>query len=264
MSILDRIVEEKKAEVARLAGREAELRAKAESREAARPFALRGASVALIAEVKRRSPSAGWIRRGAEVAEVARAYESAGASAVSVLTDGRYFGGSLEDLERVRAAVRLPVLRKDFVLSPVQIWEARAAGADAVLLIARLLEPRQLEELLGVSTEAGVAALVEVHAGGELSAVLEAGATVVGINNRDLTTFRTDLEVTCRLAPAVPPEVTVVAESGIGGRSDVERVAAAGVDAVLVGESLMRADSPGAAVEGLVGAARVERRAEVG
>lgn len=237
----------KRAEVAALQKRAAALRAAAESATAVPSFeaALRGgSSVAVIAEVKRRSPSAGAIVADASAAEVAVAYEAAGVAAVSVLTDEAYFGGSLADLESVRGRVGLPLLRKDFTMDPVQIWEARAAGASAVLLIVRILTDAQLRDYRELAEELGLSALVEVHDEGELERALAAGARVVGVNNRDLATFETDLRTTVRLAPGVPPDVVLVGESGIGSASDVALLAGAGVHAVLVGEALMRAPSP--------------------
>jgi len=211
--------------------------------DAPRGFAAalrRSGEVRLLAEVKRRSPSAGDIRPGADPAEVARAYVQGGAAALSVLTDRDYFGGDLAFLRAVRAAVPVPVIRKDFLIDPVQVWEARAAGADAVLLIARILDPPLLKELHDLARELGMDALVEAHTEPELERALDAGATLVGVNNRDLDTFVTDLELSVRLAPRVPAGVTYVAESGIRTAEDVDRLGEAGVDAILVGESLMR------------------------
>ncbi|MBX6366144.1 MAG: indole-3-glycerol phosphate synthase TrpC [Gemmatimonadetes bacterium] len=261
--MLGRIVATKREEVAALAPRRAELRARAEAAPAPRPFeaALRaGACVGLIAEIKRRSPSAGSIRPELSVAEVARAYAAAGAAALSVLTDRDYFDGSLEDLAVARAAVGLPALRKDFLVDEVQVWEARAAGADAVLLIVRILDDARLRALHALARELGLGVLVEVHDRAELDRALAAGATVVGINNRDLDTFRTDLGVTLSLAGSVPPGGVLVAESGIRGPEDVDRLAGAGVDAVLVGESLMRSAELEAAARALAGRPRGEPR----
>lgn len=241
--VLAEILRTKRDEVTALRPRLAELRARALDRAPARPFAaaLRDPEhVRLLAEVKRRSPSAGAIRAGAAPAEIAAAYERGGAAALSVLTDVHYFDGSLEALEEARSAVTLPVLRKDFVVDEVQLWEARAAGADAVLLIARALRPSRLAELHGVAREAGLDVLVEVHEAAELEAALAAGAELIGINNRDLRTFRTDLSRTIELAPSIPASVTLVAESGIRTADDVDRLGEAGVDAILVGEGLMR------------------------
>jgi indole-3-glycerol phosphate synthase len=262
-SVLDRIVATKAAEVAALALRRRELREAAESAERARPFAaaLRAEEVRVIAEFKRRSPSAGTIAASVAPEEVARAYETAGASALSVLTDATYFGGSLEDLRAARSATALPVLRKDFVSDALQIWEARAAGADAVLLIVRMLDDARLREFLALAAELEFAALVEVHDAPELERALAVGAGIIGINNRDLSSFRTDLAVSLSLAHRVPVEVLLVAESGIVSGDDVRRLAEAGVDAVLVGESLMRAPDTRRAVGALISWARRGRGA---
>lgn len=261
MSVLDDIVRAKRAEIGRLHPWRSALRKQAESAPAPRDFAasLRRETVTVIAEVKRRSPSAGWIRRDLNAAGVASMYAHGGAAAISVLTDGEHFGGSREDLEQVRAAVSVPVLRKDFVLEPVQVHEARAMGADAVLLIARILDDAALRDLAALAAELGMAALVETHEAGEVERALKAGARVLGINNRDLSKFETDLATTERLMAGVPADVVVVGESGVAGPEDVERLAAAGVDAVLVGESLVRADDPQAAVAALAGVTRVPR-----
>lgn len=194
----------------------------------------------MIAEIKRRSPSRGEIRPDFDAVACARAYASAGAAAISVLTDERYFGGSLELLARVREAVSLPLLRKDFIVDAYQVDEARVHGADAVLLIAAALDDGMLRELAAHAEGLGLDALVEVHDERELETALAAGADLIGINNRDLRTFETDLGVTERLAPRVPEGVVVVAESGIFTRTDMMRLAAAGAHAFLVGESLMR------------------------
>jgi indole-3-glycerol phosphate synthase len=258
-SILDRIVQTKKSEVLRVAGRLAEYRDIARQADAPRGFAAalrRPAEVRLLAEVKRRSPSAGDIRPGADPVGVARAYVSGGAAALSVLTDRDYFGGDLDFLRAVRSAVPVPVIRKDFLIDPVQVWEARAAGADAVLLIVRILEPALLQELHGLARELGMDALVEAHTEDELDRALAVGATLVGVNNRDLDTFVTDLDLSIRLAPRVPAAVTYVAESGIRTAQDVDRLGAAGVDAILVGESLMRQADVGAAAAALAGRPR--------
>ncbi len=232
----------KQEEVAGLRSRRAELRRQAERASPARPFgaALQQlAEVTVIAEYKRRSPSAGALGKG-DPAEVARAYAAGGARAVSVLTDGPFFGGSLADLAAVRASVELPVLRKDFVLDEAQVWEARAAGADAVLLIARILEDARLAGLLDLCRELQFSALVEVHDAAELERALRAGAGIIGVNNRDLETFATDLDVTLTLASLIPVDRVLVGESGIATAADVDRLGSAGVDAVLVGEALMR------------------------
>lgn len=258
-SVLDGIVRSKRAEVGRLGPWASALRKQAEEAEPARDFAgaLRGGDVvSVVAEVKRKSPSAGWIRRDLNAAGQASVYEHGGASAISVLTDEEHFGGSREDLEAARSAVAVPVLRKDFVIDPVQVHEARSMGADAVLLIVRILEGEQLGELVTAAGELGMAALVEAHDPAELNRALAAGATVIGINNRDLTTFETDLGVAESLAPRVPGGVVLVGESGIHDPGDVDRLGAAGVDAVLVGESLVRSADPVEAVARLTGRPR--------
>lgn len=259
MNVLDRIVATKREEVAALRPAAARLRAEAEAAPAPRAFEAalrRGGEVALIAEVKRRSPSAGWIRREVDAGGLARAYAEAGAAAVSVLTDGAYFGGTLADLRAASAAVSVPVLRKDFVVDAVQLWEARAAGADAVLLIARLLDDGELAELHAGARELGMGVLVEAHTAEEVDRAVRVGATVVGVNARDLSSFRTDLDVVLRLAERIPADRVRVGESGVRTPEDVDRLGAAGLDAVLVGESLMRSPEPGAAAARLAGRRR--------
>jgi indole-3-glycerol phosphate synthase len=260
-TILDSIVAAKREEVARLAGQGTELRARAESASPPRDFAgalRRRSEVRLLAEVKRRSPSAGPIRADADAPTVAGWYEAGGAAAVSVLTDGRFFGGSLGDLVAVREAISLPVLRKDFVIDEMQVLEARAAGADAILLIVRILEQPRIVDLLGLAAELGMATLVEAHDAEELDRALAAGARLLGVNNRDLATFQTDMELSIRLAPTVPAGVTFVAESGIRTTGDVRRLGEAGVDAILVGESLMRQPDPASSARELVGVVKRE------
>lgn len=259
--ILDRILAETRAETARRK-RTTPLetlvqRAKAAPVPRGLARALRaGETVRLLAEVKRKSPSKGVLRADFDPAVLARAYAAAGADAVSVLTDEPFFGGGLGHLRTVREAVALPVLRKDFILDPYQIVEARAAGADGVLLIVAALTRSQLEDLLAETTAWGMDALVEVHTEDELDRALAAGARVIGVNNRDLKTFETTLDVTLRLASRVPGDVTLVSESGIRSRDDVVRLAAAGVDAVLVGERLVTDREPGGAARALVGVPR--------
>ena len=255
--MLEQIVAHKRAEVA--AAKAARPQAAVEARAAAAPpprdfvGALRRPGVSLIAEVKRRSPSAGLIRAAFHPTRIARIYESHGASAISVLTDERFFGGSLAILRRVRRAVGIPVLRKDFVVDRYQLYEARAAGADAVLLITEILRPKELAALLGEARGLGLACLVEAHCLAALNKALKAGAEIVGINNRDLHTFKTDLATTQRLAARVPRGKVIVSESAIRTRADVEQVAAWGADAVLVGEALMRQHRIGRAVDELLG-----------
>jgi len=215
--------------------------------------ALRRTGTALIAEVKRRSPSAGLIRPAFHPTRIARIYEAHGAAAISVLTDERFFGGSLDILRRVRRSAGIPVLRKDFLIDPYQLCEARAAGADAVLLIAEILPSKALAAMLAEARGLGLACLAEAHCLSSLKKALDAGAEIVGINNRDLHTFRTNLETTRRLARSVPKGKLIVSESAIRTRADVERVAAWGVHAILVGEALMRRRQIGRAVDELMG-----------
>ncbi len=220
-----------------------------------RPFseALIAEGISLIAEMKRASPSRGPIRPDAGVSEIVSAYQTAGARAVSVLTEPEWFGGSLDDLVEARAACELPLLRKDFVIDEYQILEARAAGADAVLLIVAAMPVAQLGALMGVASDLGMDCLVEVHDEGEVEAAVDAGAEVIGVNNRDLHSLEVDLDTTFRLLADVPAGTVVVAESGITRADDVERLERAGVDAILVGEALMRADDPVRAVRELLG-----------
>jgi len=212
-----------------------------------------GGLLRIIAELKRASPSAGRIAE-LDAAAQARTYARGGAAAVSVLTDGAGFGGSLEDLASVRGACGLPLLRKDFILDRYQLVEACAHGADAALLIVAALEPGALRELIAAAAELGLDALVEVHGEQELDAALEAGARIVGINNRDLRTFEVDLATTERLAPRIPEDVPFVAESGIRSRADVVRLRRAGASNFLIGEALVRAPDAAALLAELRGA----------
>ncbi len=258
MTILDDIVATKHREIAAARARMPleELEDQAAEAPPVRDFraALAGpGSIRLIAEIKKASPSAGVIRLDFEPVAIARAYQAHGAACLSVLTDAPYFQGHLSYLARVRAAVAIPLLRKDFLLDEYQVVEARMAGADAVLLIAEILDDRQLSALLERARSLGMAALVELHDEANLPRVLAAGADLVGINNRDLRRFVNDLDLTLRLRDRVPPEVVLVSESGIRRRADAERLQAAGVSAILVGESLMRAPDIGLAVEQLLG-----------
>jgi indole-3-glycerol phosphate synthase len=218
-----------------------------------RPFAeaLSRPGTSVIAEHKRRSPSAGTIRAGASCVEMVLAYERGGAAALSILTEEAHFGGSLGDLEAARGASALPILRKDFTLDPYQLYEAKAAGADAVLLVVGSLRPHELGTLHGLARELDLDALVEISADEELEVALEVDADVIGINNRDLEDFSVDLQRTFDLLADVPAGKTVVSESGIRYREQVEELERVGVDAVLVGESLMRAPDPEAAVREL-------------
>ncbi len=256
---LDAILAVTRARVAALKTRAAELERGASTGAAPRPFPTPGASVGVIAEVKRRSPSQGAIREDLDPVVHATAYERGGAVAVSVLTDEAHFGGSIEDLRRVAASITVPVLRKDFVIDELQISEARAAGASAVLLIARVLTPAQLDGLARAVRRRGMTPLIEVHALRELDAALAAGPGVVGVNARDLDTFVVDLRAAEETVRRIPPEVTVVAESGIETHEDVERLARAGADFVLVGTSVARQTDPEKAVRALVGVKRQRR-----
>jgi indole-3-glycerol phosphate synthase len=221
--------------------------------------ALRRERVRVVAEVKRRSPSAGVIRDDLEPGERAVLYAEHGAAAISVLTDGPHFGGSVADLRLAASKVSVPVLRKDFILDELQIVEARAAGAAAVLLIVRALSPERLPSLLKSARSAGLDALVEVHTEAELTRALEAGADIVGVNSRDLDTFRIDVASAWELLATVPNEVVAVAESGMHGREDMERAAAAGADAVLIGTALSAAADPAGLLRELAEVPRRDR-----
>lgn len=266
MTILDTIVAQKKLEVARLPAREITvpaLKAALAKRGGARDFtnALRHprrGRVALIAEVKKASPSAGVICANFDPVRIARDYEAAGASCLSVLTDEKFFQGSLEYLRQIRASVTLPLLRKDFIIDARQILEAVEWGADAILLIVAILTDAQLKQFHTLATEAGLAALVEVHDETELDRALAAGAQLIGVNNRNLKTFRVDLATTERLGARLGLAANrsarlLVAESGIHTRADVERLERASAQAVLVGESLMRQGDLAAKVAELLG-----------
>ena len=224
----------------------AELERVAAGREEGRPFreALSHPGTSVIAEHKRRSPSAGEIRAGASVTEIAKAYERGGAAALSVLTEEAHFGGSLDDLRDAREAVGLPILRKDFTLDPYQLYEAKAVGADAVLLVVGALRDADLGRLFGEARALDLDALVEVHDEEELERALELDADVIGINNRNLADFSVDVRRTFDLLTDVPAGKTVVSESGIASREQIEELEGVGVDAVLVGETLMRAPDP--------------------
>lgn len=273
MTILDTIVEEKKREVARLPQRSvsiADLKAALEARGGLRDFAgalrrPRRGPVALIAEVKKASPSAGLIRADFDPVRIAREYEAAGACCLSVLTDEKFFQGSLEYLRLIREAVTLPLLRKEFIIDERQILEAVEGGADAILLIVAILRDAQLRQFHALATGAGLAALVEVHDEGELDRALAADAQLIGVNNRDLRSFKVDLATTERLAARLRISASraqqatrhrsplLVAESGIHTRADVERLAKCGARGILVGESLMKHTDIGAKVGELLG-----------
>jgi len=259
MTILQDILDHKRRELDTAQEREpaAALAARAAACDAPvrglRRALARAEAPAVIAELKRRSPSRGLIREDFDVARLARSYEDGGAAALSVLTDERYFGGALGFLDLARRATGLPLLRKDFVIDAYQVDEARVAGADAVLLIAAALRPAELAALRKRALERGLDALVEVHDEAELEVALEAGADLVGVNNRDLRTFEVDLGTTARVARRLPAggEVLLVAESGIHGPGDVALLREAGARAFLVGESLMREPDPGRALQRL-------------
>ena len=260
--ILAEIVRTKRAELGALHNRASDLEAALEHAPPVRDFRAAisdPARVSLIAECKRRSPGAGPIRPDREPAELTRSYEMSGAAALSVLTDEPYFGGSNRDLVEIRGATAIPILRKDFTLDALHVLEARGVGADAVLLIVRILSDDSLRGLLRHVEALGMHALVETHDAYDLDRALEAGAKVIGINNRDLATFTTDLDVTLRLLEQISDDAVVVSESGIRDAADVSRLGQGGVDAVLVGETLLRATEPGAAAAELSRVARVER-----
>ncbi len=231
-----------------------ELEGKLAERPEQRPFgeALVRPGLSVIAEFKRRSPSAGEIRAGATPAEIARGYDEAGAAAISVLTEAPHFGGSLDDLREARAGCALPVLQKDFTVDRYQLYEAAVAGADAVLLIVAALDPERLAGLHAEARELDLDVIVEVHKEAELETALTVDAEVIGINNRNLDDFTVDVQTTFELITDVPAGKTVVSESGVADRSTLEELGRVGVDAVLIGEALMRADDPGAKLRELI------------
>lgn len=243
---LDEILSSTRRGLPALHARRTELESEVNRTRIPPPFraALRRPNVAVIAEVKRRSPAAGSIREDLDPIERAVLYGSHGAAAISVLTDATYFGGSMADLRAAAGRSVVPVLRKDFILDELQILEARAAGASAVLLIVRALDRSRLEALMASAAAAGLDALVEVHRPGELDTALAAGAALIGVNSRDLDTFRIDALAAWKLIRMIPPDRIVVAESGLRQQSDVVRAAEAGADAVLVGTALSQATSP--------------------
>ncbi|MFZ0214619.1 MAG: indole-3-glycerol phosphate synthase TrpC [Candidatus Dormiibacterota bacterium] len=256
--LLRRLVEEAVAETdrRRACTSEAELASRLADAPPVRPFAgaLRRDRLALIAEMKRRTPTMGVLSTDYDPAQRARLYSAAGADAISVLCQQTSFGGEPEHVALARSGGTLPVMRKDFVVTEHQLLEARVLGADAVLLIAGALTPARLGELLRQTRALGMDALVEVHDEAEVETALGTGATLLGINHRDLVTFDVDLGLTERLRPRIPGDRLVVSESGVRGPEDARRLRAAGADAILVGEALMRADDPGAAVRALTGA----------
>ncbi len=251
--MLDRILDRTRERVDALIGLEHSLRDAARSAPAPRDFAraIRTPGLAVVAEIKRRSPSAGVLAAALDPARQAEAYVAGGAAAISVLTEPEFFSGSLDDLRAVRTAVDVPILQKDFTLHPVQIWEARAAGADAVLLIVAALSDGELSTLLSTAADAGMAALVEAHVAEEAERAVKAGAKVIGVNNRDLTTFVTDLETAEKIGPLLPAGVVRIAESGVSSPEGATRMHSAGYDAILVGEALVTATDPAALVSRL-------------
>jgi indole-3-glycerol phosphate synthase len=253
--ILNRIVARKREELAQATATPAELARRAEAwRPQRRDFraAIERASPAIIAEIKKASPSKGVLVADFDPPRLAAGYARGGAAALSVLTDTSFFQGSLADLENARAAVELPVLRKDFTLEEFHVLEAAAHGADAILLIAAILDERRLRELREAAARWGMAALVEVHDARELDAAVASGAEIIGVNNRNLTTFEVTLETSLRLAECLPADVLRVSESGIHSAADISRLQAAGYHAFLVGEHLMRAGQPEHALRALV------------
>lgn len=261
-TILQAIVETKRGEVdaARRAESLEALRARCAAAPPPRDFysaVTAGEAIRLIAEIKKASPSAGLLREDFRPADLAREYESAGAAALSVLTDRTYFQGSLADLAAARAACVLPVLRKDFTIDAYQVYEARSAGADAILLIAEILTAAQIDEFGALAASLGMASLIETHTAAQAAAVLPvispARRTLLGINNRDLHAQRTDVRIAQRIAATLPRGTPFVAESGLKSREDVHAMAAAGACAVLIGETFLRASDPGAKARELMG-----------
>jgi indole-3-glycerol phosphate synthase len=253
---LDRIIAEHRAEALRDERNLDELVSRASRMPRTRGFASRleadaEASLAVIAEIKRRSPSRGDLHPGLDPAELARTYETAGASCVSVLTDGAFFGGSADDLQAARSVVALPVLRKDFTVSPHDVCDARLMGADCLLLIVAALDPVELRSLHSLAVDLGLDVLVETHDEAEIEQALAVGARIIGVNQRDLRTFEVDHERALRVVGSMPEGVVTVAESGVRDAADAAALRAAGYDAVLVGESLLVSDDPGASLRRL-------------
>lgn len=254
---LDKIISTKKEEVSHMR----RIKPLAELQEVIRDLpqpgnfaaALMGQRTAIIAEIKRRSPSKGILRDFFDHIQIASVYQESGAAAISVLTDEKYFGGNKTFLRDIKKISHLPLLRKDFIIDSYQIYEARAMESDALLLIAAILKEEELKEFIGLTEWLGLSPLVEVHSRTELDKALSAGAVMIGINNRDLKTFNTDLGVSLNLAPHVPPEKMLISESGIHTREDVELLQNAGIHAFLIGETLMRADDVGGKMKELLG-----------
>jgi indole-3-glycerol phosphate synthase len=248
--MLERIIADTRRRVGDVRPLSADIRARAADMPSPPDFreVLSAPGLSVIAEFKRRSPSRGQLSSNLDPVLQSKRYVDGGAAAISVLTEPDHFGGSNADLESVRAAVPVPVLRKDFTLDPIQVWEARAIGASAVLLIVAILDDPTLAALHHEAKEAGLAALVEVHSESEAERAMKIGAEIVGVNNRDLVTFETDLATAERIAPMLSTVSVTIGESGIHGRADADRMAAAGYDAVLVGESLVKAPDPAAMI----------------
>ncbi len=261
MNILQQIVEHKKRQVAEAKNRlsENKLRGQIAANKERRPFFKnlkipQEAGINVIAEIKRASPSKGIIRPDLDVVKYASDYQLGGASALSVLTDSRYFKGSVQDLKKARKNTSLPVLRKDFIISSYQIYESSAMEADAVLLIVRILSSRQLKDYIDLCAKIGMDVLVETHSKEEIEAATMAGAKLIGINNRNLSSFKTDVETAARLASLLSPDQVAVAESGIKSREDIEKLKDAGIQNFLIGESLVRAPDARAFLRALLGA----------
>ena len=261
MNVLQQIVEHKKQEIAEAKIRlpESELRGQTFSDRERRPFfksleMSQAAGINVIAEIKRASPSKGIIRSDLNVAKYTLGYERGGARALSVLTDRRYFKGSVQDLKKARKNTSLPVLRKDFIISSYQIYESLAMEADAVLLIVRILSSQQLKDYINLCANIGMDVLVETHSKEEIEAATMAGAKLIGINNRNLSSFKTDVETAARLASLLKPDQVAVAESGIQSREDIEKLMDAGIRNFLIGESLIRAPDAKAFLRTLLGA----------
>jgi len=258
MTILDEIYKHKLSEVAenkRQVSIET-LKEQCKKKQKARSFGAElksNTNIRIIAEIKKASPSLGIIRKDFNPVDIARIYEAGGAAAISVLTDEKFFQGNLSYLTDVKKSVNLPILRKDFIIDAYQIFEARSAGADAILLIAALLSKEEMQRYLDLAGQLGMDCLVEVHTEAELKKVLQTNANIIGINNRDLATFKTDLGTTLRLRPMIPAEKIVVSESGIKSRADVEKLKKEGVDAILVGETLMKSDDISSKLRELLG-----------
>lgn len=255
MDILEQIVAKKRVRLAQ-AQQEyplTELKSHLQTRPGQRLYqALSQPGINIIAEIKRASPSKGLIREDFDPLAIAQEYQAAGAAAISVLTEQDYFQGSLEILKAVREVVTLPILRKDFIFDEYQVYEAAQAGADAFLLIAAMLTPQQITNLIHLGKELGLDALVEVHTVAELTAVLTCPATIIGVNNRNLKTFQVDLNISLELAKIAPKDMILVSESGINNADNIAQLQPAGFKAFLVGEQLMRASSPGQALKTLI------------